>query len=176
MIDSITFSGGVYGKTAKEKLAEWSKKISKSQVISVSINNNGYITVFYWKGWWYIMVIIEYSEHGIPNADLQSEWLAEQIYTRYTNYRSELDYTYHTSTDSLITAFRLLVAEGKIPKEDIKFRFKDEFLKIDSYGQIERFPKGFVDSEMDRLYRLMKIQIDKNWNLSLDKRLWIWYN
>lgn len=102
------------------------------------------------------MIIIEYSKYGIPNADLESEWLAREIYKRYTNYRSECDYTYQTSTDSLITAFRTLIAEQEIPFDKVVFKFNNEILKVDKYGQLEKgYPKGFCDSLETLLFRLI---------------------
>jgi hypothetical protein len=38
-----------YGKSAKEKLAEWSEDIAKSRIISATMHDDGRITVFYWK-------------------------------------------------------------------------------------------------------------------------------
>lgn len=110
------------------------------------------------------MIIVEYAKHGIPNADLESEWLARQIYNRYISYRSELDYTYQTSTESLVTAFRMLIAEGVISHEEIQFEFDGEILKPLPDGQLEKFTKGFCDAELDMMFRIIKtrINIDKN--------------
>jgi len=51
MIQTITFTSSEvsYGKSAKEQLAEWSKDISKDQVISIQFHDGGKITVFYWN-------------------------------------------------------------------------------------------------------------------------------
>lgn len=109
------------------------------------------------------MIIVEYTKHGIPNADIESEWLAMEIYKRKTEHQSEDDYTYQTSTDSLITAFRTLIAEKQIPFDKVVFRFNGEILNIDEDGQLEKgYPKGFCDSEKKLLFRLIDAKMSRN--------------
>jgi hypothetical protein len=53
MIRSISFDNTTYWKSAEDKLQEWSKTMSRDQIISVSTNDLEYeekvITVFYWE-------------------------------------------------------------------------------------------------------------------------------
>lgn len=99
------------------------------------------------------MITIVYTEHGDSNADLKSESLAMWIYENY----KDNDYIYLTSTETLILAFRLLVAEGKIPHDKIVFRFNGEIIKILPDGQTHiGYPKGFCDAETNILFRMME--------------------
>lgn len=51
LIHSITFIGEKrYGETPESELKEWSKDYGRDDVISISKNNDGSITVFYWRG------------------------------------------------------------------------------------------------------------------------------
>ena len=110
------------------------------------------------------MLIIEYAKHGIPNGDLLSEEIAREIYKRYSESGYTDDYTYQTSTDGLVTAFRMLVAEGDIPHDKIVFKFNGEIIKvINELGEIERWNNGFADAEMGMLRRIVQVRI-KNRN------------
>lgn len=95
------------------------------------------------------MLTIIYDAEGKANADLKSEILALSLFESKA-------ITYTTSTNSLITAFRALIAEGVIPHAEVVFAFEGETLVIDADGQLERgYPKGFCDSEKQLLFRLI---------------------
>lgn len=94
------------------------------------------------------MLTVVYSKYGKSNSDAMSEELALAIYSDKTHYT--------TSTDSLITAFKLLIAEEKIPYDGIRFVFENEELMINKMGEFENYPKGFCDTEQDMLFRILK--------------------
>lgn len=105
------------------------------------------------------MLTVEYSVQGIPNADLDSEKLAMSLYEDSLYHK---DITYHTSTESLILAIRVLIAEKNLPHNDIVFKYGEEILKIDEIGQLGRsYPKGFCDAYENLLHRIVRVKIDK---------------
>lgn len=104
------------------------------------------------------MITIIYMVNGDSNADAKSESIAMNMYDMYKDY----DYTHLSSTESLFTAFRTLIAEGKIPHDKVVFKYNDEIMTIDSDGQLDRgYPRGFCDSEQDLMRRLIKVRVEK---------------
>lgn len=107
------------------------------------------------------MIIIEFAEHGILNPDIKSESYAMRIYESYND--KNHDYLYTSSTESLFTAFRMLVAEGKIPHNEVVFKYNGEIMNIGLDGElIGGYPKGFCDAEIHLMHRIIKAKINKN--------------
>lgn len=96
------------------------------------------------------MIRITYSKDGKSNPDAKSEKLALMLHEYKNNYT--------TSTNSLITAFRMLIAEGKIPHDEIVFVYEEEELTSNEYGTLNKFPEGFCDVELNLLFRIMNAQ------------------
>lgn len=102
------------------------------------------------------MLTIIYTEHGDSNADAKSEFIAMNMYNMY----KDNNYTHLSSTSSLFTAFRMLVAEGKIPHDEVVFKFNNKILEINPDGQMKKgYPKGFCDAEFDLMLRIVNAQI-----------------
>lgn len=97
------------------------------------------------------MLIIEYSSDGIAVPDYQCEEKALSLF----NSHNDQD-VLSVSTDNIITAFKMLVAEGVIPPSEIAFKYKTHHLTISRDGQISKYPSGFCDFEETLLYRILK--------------------
>jgi hypothetical protein len=112
------------------------------------------------------MLTIEYKEGGIAVADKHAEQSARRVWKSYEDskaaMRVDIDHLVY-STINIVTAFRMLVAEGLIPHNDIEFKYKDELLKLDKLGQfIGGYPIGFWDTERDFLKRMHEARKDKS--------------
>lgn len=102
------------------------------------------------------MLTIVYSEHGKSNADAKSEFIAMNMYEKY----KDKNYRYLSSTESLFTAFRVMVAEKKINHTDVVFKFENKTLELDEDGQLkDGYPKGFCDVDLDLYSRLIDTKV-----------------
>lgn len=97
------------------------------------------------------MLIVEYSSEGIPVSDFQCE---EKAWSLFNSHKDQ-DIVF-VSTDNIITAFKMLVAEGSISPKEIVFKYNTHHLTISRDGQISKYPSGFCDSEEKHLYRILK--------------------
>lgn len=104
------------------------------------------------------MIIVEYADWATPHADLRVEETALTIWKQFYYFKT---FEYSTSTANLITAFRMLIAEGKIPHNDIVFKFRDNIIQVLKDGSLSDFPKGFADTELDMMWRIMDTKITK---------------
>lgn len=104
------------------------------------------------------MIIVEYADWATPHADSRVE---ETALTIWKNFSDIKNFEYATSTANLITAFRMLVAEGVIPHNDIVFRFNGNTIQILKDGSLSDFPKGFADIELDMMCRIIDTKITK---------------
>ena len=76
-----------------------------------------------------------------------------------------------TSTALFITALRVLVVEGTIPRDDLIFIFEKKVLTMDSSGRIEDWPEGFDDVAEKLLMRLMRGQTKLQEQLAHDESM-----
>lgn len=97
------------------------------------------------------MLIVEYSSDGIAVPDFHCEERALGLF----NSHQDQDIV-SVSTDNIITAFKMLVAEGSIPHKEIAFKYMTDHLTISHDGQLSKYPTGFCDFEEKHLYRLLK--------------------
>jgi hypothetical protein len=102
------------------------------------------------------MLIIAYSDTGKPYADTTVEQMARKTYDTYKNLSANAMMTIYVSTENIITAFKMLVAEDYIPHTEIEFRFNDELITVDEFGALNHYPKGFCNVEQDNLFRIFK--------------------
>lgn len=102
------------------------------------------------------MLNVVYSCTGKAYADITVEHVARETYNTYKNLYANADMTVYVSTENIITAFKMLVAEGHIPHTEIKFKFMDEVITVDEFGALSHYPIGFCDIETDNLFRIFK--------------------
>lgn len=60
------------------------------------------------------------------------------------------------STDNIITRIRVGIAEGDLSPEDVTFLFEDHEMHTNKYGALEDQPRGFCDTTLDLLSRLVR--------------------
>lgn len=96
------------------------------------------------------MITIEYSKHGLAVSDDSVENFALKLFNTNKDF--------YTSTESLILAFRVLIAEGKIPHDKVQFEYDGQIIRLYKNGTFEPQPKGFCDCQYDMLIRLMMAQ------------------
>ena len=96
------------------------------------------------------MKTIEFWAHGKVFADADCEDEA----------RTFLADTVHMSiavaNDLFITAVRVLIHEGVIPHEEVRFLFRGQFLQPDRNGRLGVWPEGFCDTSEGLLSRLLR--------------------
>lgn len=102
------------------------------------------------------MLNVVYSDTGKPHADITVEQVARMTYDTYKNLSANAEMTIYVSTENIITAFRMLVAEGQIPHTEIEFKFNDKLITVNENGVLNHYPKGFCDSETNRVFRILK--------------------
>lgn len=59
----------------------------------------------------------------------------------------------------LIDCFRLRLAEGILTVNEIEFVFKDQTLKHNETGRIEKWPKGFCDHGVGMMEKILSAEI-----------------
>jgi len=60
-------------------------------------------------------------------------------------------------SELLINEFRLRVARGVIPHDQIEFMFNEEILPIRPTGKLDEWPHGFCDYGTTQTYELIKL-------------------
>lgn len=72
------------------------------------------------------------------------------------------DYEIVIGTDTIVTQFRLAVADRRIPHEDIVFVFNGENIPLNRYGDLNHWPIGFDDHTTQALTQLCSIKRRKD--------------
>lgn len=98
------------------------------------------------------MFKITYTKNGSAFAD----YMVEGILRMHENYECRV------STENMIYAARVLVAEGVIPLDQMEIYYENDDgytirLDLDEKGKIAHWPEGFCDKTGEFLYRLVKI-------------------
>lgn len=84
-----------------------------------------------------MVIQINYSRGGKPVSDFEVEEIVREL--------SETGGLITTSTELVVSAVQMLVAEGMIESEDVSIFFEDVPLEINEYGAIHSRPDGFCD-------------------------------
>ena len=97
------------------------------------------------------MLTVIYDEmygSAIPDGQCEKEVLD------FYEYSQKQDFKVCVSSETFITALRVLIKEKKIDLDKIQVKYKDEILPIDSDGRCNTWPKGFCDTHIHLLERL----------------------
>lgn len=106
------------------------------------------------------MLVIAYDPvNGIPATDGAAATLAlnlvEQHKVKGAGY-------FKTASYIVVQNIRLLVATGKIPAEEVIFKFDGyDDITIRPTGQLSAWPNGFCDHDMKLLSQLLKARAGK---------------
>lgn len=112
------------------------------------------------------MLVLDYIPHRtdihgqvtafVPDSEIES-WVKESIkqYQEWDKYPTNSEFVLRIAQEMLITMFRVAVKEGMISSDKIELRFNGQTLRIDQFGRIEDWPKGFCDYNDDFLNRLL---------------------
>ena len=105
-------------------------------------------------------IYVHYKKEGKPISDFKVKEYVYKIIEKTKNYKEEFSWTtlfIHAQISNYITvnAFQLAVAQGKIPHENIVFKFEDneEEIGINKYGELDKHP---IDKELDMLKDLFE--------------------
>ena len=105
------------------------------------------------------MLIIEYRRDGISISDFDYPfWMGEVKHRIERKTGNELA----VSTETLINAVRVAIAEGKIKPEDVAFKFNGEILHVNEYGALENWPRGFCDANLVLSERILTLAMAKH--------------
>ena len=101
-------------------------------------------------------MIIDYTKSGYTTSDHNIEQ------DLLTNYKLSKDSRIRTSCELVILVARALIAEGKLDKNEVEFKYEGESLGFaNKYGQLENYPLGFCDTSDSYLDRLLEAQCAK---------------
>lgn len=105
------------------------------------------------------MLTIEYNKSGKTYSDFEVEAKAKQIIDTHLEYLDQ-DMIYKTSNESLIDAIRVYIVENKInPEKWLQFKFGEEIMPVNKYGNPTHWAYGFCDSGNKRSARILKAQV-----------------
>jgi hypothetical protein len=92
------------------------------------------------------MITIDYTHDDckITYSDAHSEPFAREIAKATNNGNS--DYNFTTCNENDVHAFRLLIAEGSLPHDKVRFLFGDQTVNINEYGACRDWPDGWADT------------------------------
>lgn len=95
-----------------------------------------------------MLTIIYDPINGQTCPDYEIVTFCENVLSNYVGMKEvgEESYAREIGSELLITQFRVMVAEGKIPCDDIEIKFEDKIIKISEIGSIVIWPKGFCDT------------------------------
>lgn len=94
------------------------------------------------------MKTIEYSQHGRAHSDYSAERIVREFL------QGEDEYL-HVSTENVIMAARVLIREGVIAHDQIRFFFQEEYIQPARSGGLPHWPVGFCDKIDNWLCRLL---------------------
>ena len=94
------------------------------------------------------MITINYTKDGMAHYDHDIEEFAKDI-IRHAACNPKID----TSTGNIVRAFTMLIAEGVVSHEDVRFLFDGEPVFVNEYGACHDWPDGWCDCEVKMSHR-----------------------
>lgn len=105
---------------------------------------------------------VEYDpDNGLSFPDNKSKKYVKKVIKDFIIPLNKLSINIVIGTDLLIDLFRCEVMEGKIKHTEIEFLFKEEIIKINRDGTCNNWPKGFGDTSIETLERLLECNSEK---------------
>ena len=72
------------------------------------------------------------------------------------------DYELIIGNDSVVTQFRLAVANNKIPHNELVFVCNNEEIPVNQYGDLRFWPTGFADQTVGAMIKLLNTNRTKD--------------
>lgn len=113
------------------------------------------------------MLILNYTPDN-PNAILVPDHKAEQYVLdalKESWFRSNymnMDHLVNYASESILTAARVLIAEGVIYYTNIKFMYNYFSVVIDEHGMLQNWPAGFAETHYNLNMRIIRTMETKN--------------
>jgi hypothetical protein len=105
------------------------------------------------------MLTIEYISTGRAYTDFEVESCANLIIDAHLEHLDQ-DMIYRVSTENLIDAIRVYIVENKInPEGWLQFKYGNEVMDVNEYGNPSHWARGFCDTSGNRLRRIVKGQL-----------------
>lgn len=110
-------------------------------------------------------IAIIFSPIGDVVADCNAEAYAVRFWEKKKNCI--------VATESIITAIRVLVCEGKIDHEKIIFydEKSDSCMEVNTYGVLPHWVRGFCETDLNLVERILLGGIEKRKKLEVKKKL-----
>lgn len=106
------------------------------------------------------MITLIYSKEGIPINDFEIVNVVKSLIEK----AKKEDVIFNTSSETVITAFRLEVKQKNISYEDIIIEYhnslKIERILLDKNAKCDVYPNGFCDLNIFLTHQLLKIKDD----------------
>ena len=113
------------------------------------------------------MILVRYAEWGtaVPDKGVQNWAKMIQSAIEINRGNKNRDVVFCVSNSLPFTFLRLLIVQGKINHQEIKFLYhngdKDLHVSVNEYGAITDWPTGFCDMEQDVVEELLKTAMNK---------------
>ena len=109
------------------------------------------------------MLIIEYDPiKGKTISDGLVEKWANNILKKYTEFKAIKIVKEETvimnitvGLSIMVDAIRVLIAKGKLSHKEVLCKFERQIIRIDKYGTMSDYPKGFCDAHNNILIKLL---------------------
>jgi len=101
------------------------------------------------------MITIEYRDDFSCNAIgdcFVDRWIANTVMEVLEDIDDDM---LEVSNENVIYEIRARVAEGSLPHDAIRFKYRDEIIRIDRNGELDKHPEGFCDQQRNALRRLI---------------------
>jgi hypothetical protein len=103
-----------------------------------------------------MILTIDYNANsGFVMADGRAEGQVDHLISGFLGQNNDQNIV--TSSALIIDFFRLRVAEGIIPTDQIKFTFNGKTLNHNKHGRIEQWPDGYCDIPIGPMEKLLTI-------------------
>jgi hypothetical protein len=108
------------------------------------------------------MIRIEYCKHGVAARDFDVEEY-EEAFLMATSKENLVNKVIELwfSTENVFELVLTLIAEDKIPADQVVFIYNGQELHPNQYGRLEDWPKGFCSTVGDLVERRLRAQMNK---------------
>jgi hypothetical protein len=104
------------------------------------------------------MVTIKYCAEGDAVSDFYLDNWLEDVMIAVADVGNTLwERNFEVSTSLPIYIIKREVAKGNISMDDIQFKYDDKIIRVNRYGAIIDWPRGFADKEVDYCEDTLKL-------------------
>lgn len=95
------------------------------------------------------------TNEGVASSDGKAESIVDHLLGQ------EGLVEYSTANGSIVDAVRVAVAQKRIESENVVFIFEGETIAVSPTGELDKWPRGFCDHQLNRLRTMMDLRRKK---------------